>query len=618
MLGQLNILLMPIKKINISNGVKTIMKQLSLLLTLTLFSGKLFCMEASSLDEKSPLRLAIAQSNTMSNNVIINKSEIIIQLISKEGNRIAGFYTYDHAFLSYFKALGNIIDSNSDNPDDRDLNISEENVSQFAFEFLTEDFRIFDCLKRFANDSENLQKEIVRIINGIHPENLSPTYLFEIFNAVNFLDCHPLIDVFSKLIAEKARTIENANEKLNFLKQIEVPELSVMVAQHVLDNSSIIKRFKIKVAEPQIQELENTEGTRLLALSTDGKYCALGIEDGVHIFDIEARKNINTIEGMKDWFCCTFSPNEKEIAIAFIDNSNLRKIEIFNFKSGKKIKTFDLPHDLPSLLVYSPNGYQLVARFSDATINVFDIESGKSIISLSGVKHYNPISFCQNGRQLVTGYDDNQNDYHSNKYLKLWDIESGNCIKTINTAGVATSICCSPDTKHIATGSDDGVIKIWDIESGNLIKSLSNWGGYEVVKNIFYLNNGKQLAVEVCNCWTNTQNIFIWEIESENYIKLLHKLGNMHIVPDGQLMVSQNDFSEDPVKIVTFNNPQFNEQLRYLSASHAVVLEVCALATLNKKNVKLSEEKTALYNELPEKLRDKLKGYVNASMCIVS
>lgn len=51
------------------------------------------------------------------------------------------------------------------------------------------------------------------------------------------------------------------------------------------------------------------------------------------------------------------------------------------------------------------------------------------------------------------------------KTIKIWDAESGKCIKTLegHTKGVR-SIAFSPDGKHIVSGSNDNTIKIWEIE----------------------------------------------------------------------------------------------------------------------------------------------------------
>ena len=60
---------------------------------------------------------------------------------------------------------------------------------------------------------------------------------------------------------------------------------------------------------------------------------------------------------------------------------------------------------------------------------------------------------------------------------KLWDVESGNCVKTFQGhRGSVTSAIFSSDSKQVLTASDDNTAKLWDVESGNCVKTFEGHG----------------------------------------------------------------------------------------------------------------------------------------------
>ena len=58
--------------------------------------------------------------------------------------------------------------------------------------------------------------------------------------------------------------------------------------------------------------------------------------------------------------------------------------------------------------------------------------------------------------------------------LKLWDVESGTCLRTLaGHENSISSVAITPDGRWAISGSYYGVVMIWDLESGEDIASFT-------------------------------------------------------------------------------------------------------------------------------------------------
>ena len=57
--------------------------------------------------------------------------------------------------------------------------------------------------------------------------------------------------------------------------------------------------------------------------------------------------------------------------------------------------------------------------------------------------------------------------------LKLWEVRSGKCLRTLEGHGGAVLACgFSPDGRLLVSGSDDGTLKLWEVRSGKCLRTL--------------------------------------------------------------------------------------------------------------------------------------------------
>ena len=345
------------------------------------------------------------------------------------------------------------------------------------------------------------------------------------------------------------------------------------------DNYGIVTLCGIPGRE-LIATLPYRDRINAITFSPDGRLLATACRDGVvNIWDIASRSFTSTIDHQEAVKTVAFSPSgrllataskdktvglwtvgpdnaiatfatlalEKPVTMAiFSPNGRLlaatdgKIVSIWDSSTKRLIATFT-PEDGVRDVAFSPDG-RLLATAGFGTADLWDTSSGRRLATLHhrGGSNVMAVAFSSNGHLLATA----SIDYTAG----LWDVSSGQRLATFThtdeesaeSGGLTThgifDVAFSPDSKLLATASEDYTAGLWDVSSGQRLAILSH---RLLVTSVVFSPDGRLLATG-----SNDQTAVLWDPNTgQRLATLLHNdsLTSVAFSPDGSLLVTASE-----------------------------------------------------------------------------
>ena len=210
------------------------------------------------------------------------------------------------------------------------------------------------------------------------------------------------------------------------------------------------------------------------------------------------------------------SPNEKTLVSMSIDKS----CNLWDVENGILLDTISTKYNhihCPNPVAYSNNGRFVVAA-SNNTLKITDTLDGSNVMNILGNFmwiSYVAFNICDTMVLSVSSF-----------CINVWDIETGNCIKTIESPESVSFFKAyfSPDNTQIVTissyGYEENVVSLWSIENGNLLYSL--WDCFDAC----FSSDGEWLASTAKGgeiCLLNTKSLEFRQIGKNHHGFLFSK-----------------------------------------------------------------------------------------------
>ena len=261
----------------------------------------------------------------------------------------------------------------------------------------------------------------------------------------------------------------------------------------------VIKRWDVEKLEDMNKDIIDYEkGNHILAIlyvEVDNKQLII---KGSRLADKPEKGLINCycdnkmflLKGHTDYvrcFCVT-SKTTKENETKYLFTGSLDKtirkwdlgacLKIFAIHSSKNIdreccilnndKVFTGHTDWVRCVCLSKDDLMLISGSTDKTIRIWDIESGECIQKLEGhTGGVRCLCISNDGAQIISGSED--------KSLRIWDLQTGSPIRILlGHENWVTSLCTLPNTRLIVSCSSDKTVRVWDVYNSPLLKNFGH------------------------------------------------------------------------------------------------------------------------------------------------
>lgn len=310
-----------------------------------------------------------------------------------------------------------------------------------------------DSIYAFDIDSGKIIAAFPDHITNIYFLRLSPDGTKVVFESFKYA---PII--WDALTFQKIRTLSGHTG--------DITDCSFSPDSKWIVSASLDKTLRIWDIETG-QELSVLSGLDVVSkkssFSPDGrKILSLAKDNTIRVWDAQIGLKLNSISGSSlNHDFINFSSNDKKILTLQVNGT----MEIWDALSGKRLKTFEKPAEYCCL---SPDGQKIVSvdKYDKKTLRIWDVDTGQELAAFTGhSNHIRSCGFSPDGIKIATSAGDCT--------VRIWDAETGNCMKVLKYSSTVYGCCFSQDNNRIVCRSFEGTAICWEVNTGKQLLVLS-------------------------------------------------------------------------------------------------------------------------------------------------
>ncbi len=274
----------------------------------------------------------------------------------------------------------------------------------------------------------------------------------------------------------------------------------------------------------------------MIVFSADGKkLVSASYDQSVRLWDIETGKELNSFKKHTDWVKTIAISNDGEIIVSGGLDHTAR---VYNSQTGQEICSFSDESIVQSVAI-SPNK-QLLATGTEAGIaRLYNLATNQQIFCLG--EHMTAVlqlAFSPNGNFIVGA---------TGKSIYVWDVQTGvSLVHFDSNKARVMQLRFLSDSKHIISGSEDGMIHIYDVEDK---KEVKKFNGYSHWQQNIALSKDEKYLFGAYDSWTDDNKAKVtirrWEMDTA-------KSQDQHLIAH-ITTIAGAAFSPDCQRIVTYS-----------------------------------------------------------------
>jgi len=271
--------------------------------------------------------------------------------------------------------------------------------------------------------------------------------------------------------------------------------------------------------------LADDKGINLLKLSPDEKYIvSVSYSDTIIIRDKNTGKELRRIKEFTedDVKSMEISPDGNKIAVVYHNHTSpgyedTLRIRLFDITTCKQIPTSLGYLEKVTLIAFNPDGSLIITgSFDNGEIKIWDTAKDQELRNISeDLYRVDFISFSPEGKYIIS-----RSDVGLNRYITIWDANTGIKIKNISIYLNSLPIAISPDGNMIATNYyKSDIIYLINVNTGRDINTISGFSGHtNTIYCLAFSPDGKMIVSGSAD-----KSIKLWDVATGKEIRTMGK-----------------------------------------------------------------------------------------------
>ena len=210
-----------------------------------------------------------------------------------------------------------------------------------------------------------------------------------------------------------------------------------------------------------------------LAYGADGNELFVGGYHEITVWNPKDGKLLRRIGNIgQRSYAIDLSPNGRLLAVACGAPGLYGEVRLLDASNGKLIDVLARTPDVALDARFAPDGTKLATASTDGRIRVFEQREQEWGILKTFVNHsdwVNAVTWSSDGKRLASASRD--------KTAKVFDLESGKRVVTFSGhSGSVNGVSFHPDGKQVYSTSDDKLLALWKIEDGKKSRDVHRFG----------------------------------------------------------------------------------------------------------------------------------------------